>query len=229
MTYANYCLRGDLSEEMQVVDPGEDNRLDRAITDASRAIDAFCFQEPGTFAPQSAVKYFSIQTSGLTGRGLSLTRWVDASSLWPGWLNVRSITVPPLISVNTLKTDGDGDGVFETTWTELTDFFLIPHNVETKRTVEVNNITGQNEFPLGQRRVQIDGIWGITEGGVTPLAVRRACLQLAMIYYRKPTPGGGGSGSSLGGAAMHIGYTDVDIAAILWEVAGKYRERVWGA
>ncbi len=228
MAAANYCLRGDLSDEMQVTDPNEDTRLDRAITDASRAIDAFCFQEPGTFALQTATKYFSIQTSGLTGRGLSLTRWVDSSSLWPGWLNVRSISVPPLHSVTTLKTDNDGDGVFETLWTPLVDYFLIPHNLEVKRTVEVNNITGNNQFPLGQRRVEIAGAWGITEDGITPYPIRRACLQLAMIYYRKPTPGGGGT-SSLGGAAVHIGYSDVDVAAILWEVAGRYRERVWGA
>jgi len=225
---ANYCLRGDLSEEMQVTDPNEDARLDRAITDASRAIDAFCFQEPGTFAPRSAVKIFSIQTSGLTGRGLSLTRWVDSSSLWPGWLNVRSISVPPLISVTTLKTDEDGDGIYERLWTANTDYFLLPLNAETKRTIDTNQETGHFEFPLGQARVQIDGSWGIVEDGITPYPIRRACLQLAMIYYRKPTPGGG-SNSSLGGAAVHIGYSDVDVAAILWEVAGKYREFVWGA
>lgn len=228
MAAANYCLRGDLSDEMQITDPAEDARLDRAIIDASRVIDAFCYQEPGTFAPQTLTRIFDVQNSGLSGRGLSLSRWVDPSSRWPGWLNVRSITVPPLISVTTLRTDEDGDGVFETTWTPQTDYLLIPYNRETKRTIEINNITGRFEFPLGQARVQVAGSWGIVEDGITPYPIRRACLQLAMIYYRKPTPGGG-SNSSLGGAAIHIGYQDIDIAAILWEVAGKYRERIWGA
>jgi hypothetical protein len=225
---ATYCLRGDLSDEMQVTDPGEDARLDRAIIDASRVIDAFCFQEAGIFAPRTQTKIFDIQASGLSGRGLSLTRWVDPSSIWPGWLNVRSISIPPCISVSQLATDVDGDGVYETIWTPQTDYLLLPYNRETKRTIEVNQQTGNQEFPIGQGRVQVTGSWGIVEDGITPYPIRRACLQLAMIYYRKPTPGGGGTGG-LGGAAIHIGYQDIDVAAILWEVAGKYRERVWGA
>jgi len=226
MAAADYCLRGDLSDEMQVTDPNEDARLDRAITDASRVVDAFCYQEPGAFAPRSLVKTFDVQPSGLHGRGLGLSRWVDASSRWPGWLQTMTLSVPPLISVTTLKTDGDGDGVYEQVWSPTTDYLLAPRNRETKRLVEINQVTGNFEFPLGQARVQIDGSWGITEDGLTPHPIRRATLLLAMIYYRRPSNAPNSQG--LGGAASQIGYTDMDVAAILWRVAGKYRELIVG-
>lgn len=227
MAAADYCLRGDLSDEMQVTDPNEDARLDRAITDASRVVDAFCYQEPGGFAPQTLTKFFDISPSGLTGRGLNISRWVDASSRWPGFLAVQTLGVPPLISVTTLKSDTDGDGTYDTTWDPALDYRLGPLNRETKRMVLVNNVTGRYEFPLGQSRMQIAGSWGIVEDGVTPHPIRRATLLLAMIYYRRPSNAPNSQG--LGGAAARIGYTDMDVAAILWEVAGKYRERLWGA
>lgn len=227
MVAASYCLRGDLSDEMQVTDPNEDARLDRAIADASRAIDAFCYQEHGAFAPQTLTKVFDVQPSGFNGRGLGLSRWVDASSRWPGWLNVQMISVPPLITIDTLKTDSDGDGVYETTWASPTDYYLAPRNSETKRLVQINEVTGRYELPLGQQRVQIVGSWGIVEDGATPLPIRRAALLLSMQYYRRPsTPS---SSQGLGGAAASIGYTDIDVAAILWRVAGRYRERLFGA
>lgn len=220
MSAANYCLRGDLSDEMQVTDPNEDARLDRTIADASRVIDTFARQEPGTFAPQTLTKLFDVPGSGLTMR----RPFSDESKGW-----YASLHVPPLISIMSLKTDDLGDGSFATAWTANTDFLLGPRNDETKRVVEINGSTGRYGFPQGQQRVQIVGSWGIVEDGATPLPIRRACLLMAMIYYRRPSTQGAQSGSGLGGAAVHIGYTDVDVAAILWEVAGRYREQFLAA
>jgi hypothetical protein len=217
MVAALYCLRGDLSDEMQVTDPNEDTRLDRAITDASRVVDIFCRQRPGTFSPQTLTRLFDIPGSGLTIR-----RPLSDNS--KGWF--ASLAVPPLISITTLKTDDRGDGSFVTTWTAGTDYLLSPRNQETKRRIEINGDTGRYGFPQGQNRVQIIGSWGIVEDGITPYPIRRATLLLAMIYYRRPTNASNSQG--LGGAGIKIGYTDIDIAAILWEVAGAYREN-WTA
>jgi hypothetical protein len=218
---ANYCLRGDLSDEMQVTDPNEDARLDRAIADASRVVDTFTRQEPGTFAPQTLTRLFDVPGSGLsTGvAGLGLANWRLITDNSKGW--TQRLRVPPLISISSLSTDNDGDGVFETVWTSPTDYLLAPRNEETKRIIEVNQDHGRYGFPQGQNRIQIVGSWGIVEDGLTPFPIRRATLLLAMIYYRRPSnaPNSGG----LGGAAIHIGYQDIDVAAILWEVAGRYR------
>ncbi len=214
MAAANYCLRGDLTEEIQVSDVTEDPRLDRAITDASRAIDAFCRQPQGIFAPQTKTLVFDVPGSGLSR--VNRLRNPNAK----GWYD--TLRVPPLLSVTSFQTDDDADGIFETTWTANVDYLLAPYNEEVKREIIVSNSTGRYGLPEGQQTVQIVGSWGITEDGQTPYPIRRACLLLAMIYYRRPTTATTSMG--LGGAAVHIGYSDPDIAAILWEVAGKYRE-----
>lgn len=215
MTAALYCLRADLAEEIQVNDPNEDSRLERAITDASRVIDAFCRQEPGVFAPQTKVRYFDVFGSVLVRADPLRARTPLACA--------DTISVPPLISVSELATDFDGDGTFETVWTSPTDYLLLPYNSEVKRQIITNALSGRYVFPAGQQRIRVTGSWGITEEGQTPYPIRRVCLQLATIYYRKPTNSANSGG--LGGAAASIGYTDPDIAAILWKVAGQYREQ----
>lgn len=223
MTLANYCLRGDLSEEMQVTDPNEDARLDRAITDASRAVDAFCRQEPGTFAAQTLTKVFDVWGTRLEGYwGSNRAHLTDNSRMW-----TMSLDVPPLLSVTTLSTDENSDGIYDTLWTSVTDYLLYPRNAEVKRRIDTNSDTGRRGFPNGQAKVQIVGSWGITEDGATPLPIRRATLLLAMNYYRRPSTASTSQG--LGGAAVQIGYADIDVAAILWEVSGKYREQWIGA
>ncbi len=217
MALANYCLRGDLSDDMQVVDPTEEPRIDRAITDASRAVDAFCRQEPGTFAPRTLTKVFDVQGSRLSLWGSNQSRITDNSRGW-----VSSLNVPPLLSITTLSTDDNADGVYDTVWTPTVDYVLYPLNQEVKRQIQTNSDTGRQGFPFGQAKVQIVGTWGITEDGATPLPIRRATLLLAMNYYRRPSTAQTSQG--LGGAAVQIGYQDIDVAAILWEVAGKYRE-----
>lgn len=222
MSAALYCLRADLAEEIQISDPNEDVRLERAITDASRVIDTWCRQPQGMFAPQTETRYFDVMGSSL--RTINSTRTFAATPLTDnskGWYDTLDLNTN-LLSITQLATDDKGDQSFSTIWTEGTDFYLLPYNDEVKRRINTNADTGRYGFPAGQRRVRISGSWGITEDGQTPFPIRRACMQLATIYYRKPTTASTSSG--LGGAAVQIGYTDPDIAAILWEVAGKYRE-----
>lgn len=224
MAAANYCLRGDLSDEMQVTDPTEDARIDRAITDASRTVDAFCRQEPGTFAPQTKTKIFDVSpvtissTLTHTWRGLGSFSYMGSTT---------SLYVPPLLSVTSLSTSSALDGVYDTVWTPNTDYLLWPRNHEVKRRIDTNQSTGKRGFLQGEERVQVVGSWGITEEGQTPLPIRRATLLLAMIYYRRPSNAPNSQG--LGGAAVRIGYIDMDVAAICLGVgAGKYKEHIYG-
>jgi hypothetical protein len=80
------------------------------------------------------------------------------------------LSVPDLVSITTLKTDNDGDGVFETTWTAGVDYELLPANaaagLERKPYDEINAI-GSLRFPVGycgpgarRNRAQIAGVWG---------------------------------------------------------------------
>jgi hypothetical protein len=80
------------------------------------------------------------------------------------------LKVPDLVTVTTLKTDSDGDGVYETTWTANVDYQLLPVNaaagLEQEPYDEIKAI-GAKQFPVvcgtrGARtdRVQIVGVWG---------------------------------------------------------------------
>jgi hypothetical protein len=182
-------------------------------------IDAFCRQDPGTFVPQTLTKYFDVRGSALAG--VARTRLTQLTDNSKGWYD--SLSVPPLLSVTTLATDDAANGTYSTVWTEGTDFYTAPYNTEVKRAIHTNGDIGRYGFPAGQKRVKIVGSWGITEGGATPYPIRRTALLLAMIFYRRPSATKIDTG--LGGAAAHFGYTDPDVAAILWDQAGEYREK----
>lgn len=76
------------------------------------------------------------------------------------------LDLPDLIEVTTLKTDGDGDGVFETTWT-ASDFQLLDPNAPFEAEPEPYDsvkAVGSYAFPVActgrTNRVQVEGVWG---------------------------------------------------------------------
>lgn len=102
-----------------------------------------------------------------------------------------------IISVTSLSTDDEGDGVFETAWA-ATDYQLWPVNAamgpEVRPYTEVRAV-GAKTFPLpdlrNQRanRVQIVGTFGWPDA--VPPAVREACLIVAgELFKMKDAPFG---------------------------------------
>lgn len=117
---------------------GDHDQIDTAIEAVSRLIDDYCGMP---MFPRQATRY--LETS-------------DADCLYLD---------EPLRAVATLKTDLNGDGTYETTWT-TSDYWLEPANatagspprpywrVETR-------MTGAQAFPTDQRRgIEIAGTWG---------------------------------------------------------------------
>lgn len=100
-----------------------------------------------------------------------------------GWL---CLTVPDLVSVTTLKTDADGDGVFETTWS-ASDYQLLPVNAAAELEPEpYTSIRAVgNRFPVActgrLERVEIVGVWGWP---VVPEPVIEAAKILAGDYLK---------------------------------------------
>ena len=120
-----------------------------------------------------------------------------------GMYGLRLPEFNDLVSVTTLKTDGSGDGTYETTWAS-TDYQLLPLNPtaapEQKPYTRVKALT--RTFPLtyspSARRdtVQITGVYGWPQ---VPLAVKQATLVLAAETFKlKDAPFGVASWGEFG-------------------------------
>jgi hypothetical protein len=162
----NYCTVEELKSRLGITDTADDFELGLAAAGASRSIDE------------------------ITGR--YFWRGTDTRTYVP-----ESITRQPLddlVSVTTLKVDRDGDGVFEETWTQGTDYALEvapgKYNPAAKGeqwpyTAAVV-ITGGKLFPYVWMwshldRIQVAGTFGWP---AVPLNVKNAALIAAADLFR---------------------------------------------
>jgi hypothetical protein len=156
-----YTTLDELKASLRVGDSAQDARLEACIEAASRWIDAECsrtFYVTGS-ADSPAVRY-------LTAR------------------SARSIRTPDLLQVVALKTDQDGDDVYETEWS-TDDFLLAPRNAATDGHPysEIKVAPGGGlAFPTGEYAVEIAGIWGYAAS--IPSLIRSACLREAARRFR---------------------------------------------
>jgi hypothetical protein len=90
-----------------------------------------------------------------------------------------------LLSLTTLKTDFNGDGTFETTWT-ATDYKVFPYNYgENRPGLEIETTPfGTQYFPSYGGAVQVVGKFGYCT--TAPKAIKEACLLGSMrVWGRK--------------------------------------------
>lgn len=86
------------------------------------------------------------------------TRYADGSSK-KVWLS------EDVLSLTTLKTDDDGDGIYENTWTENTDFNLYPLNKYPKLYVEIGYNASYTNFANGiPKAIELVGVFGFGDG-----------------------------------------------------------------
>lgn len=142
------------------------------------------------------------------------------SADWPDLLFIDDLT-----ELTTLKTDDDGDGVYETTWTGA-DFILEPTNAAGKlrpyRQIR-KRANGVRSFPTRiEYGVQVVGDFGYA--AEPPEPVKQACLLLAhRLWARKDAifgvAGTPGLGVTIVQARIHA---DADILAMLEGVDRRY-------
>lgn len=161
-------LRASLSVGGSYVDGGDDFNL--AIETASRAVDAAC----------DRVFYLRDQSN-------------DAVRYYTP-LRPLAVEIDDCVALTGLRTDQDGDGVFETTWTLHTDFELAPDNADLDgrpwERIIVKQFTAQYQLPYGIRRsVEVTGRFGWSE---TPSQVVSLTKLLAaqLILRTKQAPFG---------------------------------------
>lgn len=166
-----------------VSDTADDAVIEALVESVSRAIDDFCGRR---FYAATQTRYFTA-------------------------LRADRLLVDDLLSVTTLKTDDDGDGTYETTWTAA-DYYLAPYNAALESVpepywrIEVSE-GGDYSFPDRVRRgVEIAGSWGFS--ATTPDVINRACLfQVAQEFRTRHVPlgiqGSGDMAVEIRGIGLH--------------------------
>ena len=169
----NYCTVEELKSRLGITDTSDDFELGLAAAGASRAIDE------------------------ITGR--YFWRGTDTRTYIPESISRQSLD--DLVSVTSLKVDRDGDGVFEETWTQGTDYALEvapgKYNAAAKGEqwpyTAAQVITGGKLFPFVWMwshldRIQVTGVFG---WAAVPLNVKNASLiAAAQIFRIKDAPFG---------------------------------------
>lgn len=165
-----------------------DGDMQLCLESASRAID------------HVTGRYFSKSNSGVE-------RWYTA-------LVPRTLEIDDLVTLESLKTDNNGDGIFEMTWQVNRDFVLEPLNAQVDgvpyETVRVHEGGALGSWPCHTRAIQITGTWGWAE---VPAGVVEACLIIATkAFKRKREAPFGVLQIGIDGAAIRIARSDPDVA-----------------
>lgn len=154
-----YATLAEVKAVLRLTDSTDDTLLENAIEAASRRIDSYC----GRF-------FYSKSAT------INLFAWDD-----------YRLPVADLVSITTLKTDNDGDGTFETTWTAGTDYQLEPFDTVLQgRPYRRVTAIGGKTFPKYDvpaiPGAQINGVWG---WAAVPDDVREACVLLTIRGFAR--------------------------------------------
>lgn len=177
---ASYVSVDDLREHVTIEDARDDSRLLNAGLSASRLIDQYCGRQFDGDTVATPRRFISP-----AGYPSDWTRRFHVDDFW---------STTGLI----VQTDDNGDGVYDTTWTQTTDFYLDPVNgvrngiigwpyseivATTSRAWPFSYLSTSYRFPI-----QITAKWGWAS---VPQTVKQAALTLALrLFAEKDAPFG---------------------------------------
>lgn len=199
---ADYVTRAELKSYMGLETSVMDAEVDAAISSASRAIEKHCFRQFNLAGAATARVFYPLRPELTIVDDIS-----DATGL-------------------IVKTDDDGDGVFENTWTIGTDFELQPLNGVR------NGVPGWPYWKIvacgtiksfrGSHRanVQVTANWGWL---ALPADVKQACKVLASDAFQYKDTRMGVAGADQFGTVIRV--KDSGVACVLLKefVRGRVR------
>lgn len=190
-----YTTLATLKARLGIADTSDDAALEGVIEAVSRWIDAY------------------------TGRRFYAA--VETRYYTPEWENY--LRIDDLLSVTSLKTDEDGDRVYETTWV-ATDYYLEPDNAPLKGSpYTMIRASGSKLFPSVRRGIEIVGSFGYS--ATTPKLIEEACIvQSARLFRRKDAPFGVTGAPEVGQLTV-IPRIDPDVKTLL-DTGGYWRASV---
>jgi len=188
-----YMTLAVYKEKAEITDPVDDDRIEDYIEAASRIIDTICTDRFYVTAANES-RYFTATERDYLKLPLHIA------------------------SVNTLKTDEDGDRTYEITW-QTTDYDLMPFNAaldgQPYKWLETTP-NGSYSFPVGIKKgVEISGKFGWSS---CPAQISEACWLIAhRLYKRKDTPLGVSANVATGQLQMFVSEikSDPDVMGIL--------------
>lgn len=157
-----YCTLAEVKSALRLTDSVDDTLLENAVEGASRRIDGFC----------NRFFYQTAQTA--------ITMYPFNSYIQPLANDISNSSV-------TVKTDDNGDGTFETTWTQGVDYQLEPLNATLqsrpyRRIVAIGGKTFPLQYTPDRPLVQVTAQWGWAS---IPDDVREACILLTMRGFAR--------------------------------------------
>lgn len=189
-----YVTRAELKAWVDIAGSWDDDEIDLACDTASRAIDGI---KNTRFYPTSETRFYQ-------------------GGCWE-----QEIALEDTVSITAVTVDTDGNGSYDTTWVQDTDFFLDPPNAALEghpyQRLVLRRQAGRS-FPTYARSVKVEGVFGWAE---TPSLVRSAAKILATrLLKRSETPNAIVTVGSDVAAAMRLGKFDPDVMACLDALPG---------
>jgi hypothetical protein len=215
----DYTTIDVVKRRLAINDSAWDIDLALLITVASRAIDRWCKRPDNGFVGTTETRTFDIPAS-LQGpqqftRDMTLAGDLAAGQVWTS--DVVVVPVDPLLSVTTLKTDPTGDLSYGDTWTQGTDYDLLPINaaLDGRPYRQVRALpNGTKAFPIGVRALQIAGVWGESVAVPPPIA-EATFLVASRAFSRRKQPYG--LTEDIGAGTSRIPSVDPDVDRYLCE------------
>lgn len=189
-----YVELEQLKATLEITESYADLDLQSAITAAGHAIDQLCNRRFYTDADANQVRKYTASSG-------------------------RFLHVDDLVTLTTLKTDGNADGTYETTWTVTTDYVLEPANAAADSwpyTTIRRHPLSSRLFPVGYpNAVEVTGKFGWP---AVPAAIIEATRILAGRFFKRTreTPYGVVTVPGLEvAAAIRIGQSDPDVTTLI--------------
>lgn len=184
-----YADVDDLKDRLGVPDDdGREATLAQAVTTASRWVE---HQLGGRhFYATTATRYYSphwhypYSAYGFASGGYP---WGNPERPGGGGYADMRIIVDDILSVTAVATDEDNDGVYETTWTVGTDYWVGPRNAPAEgkpyKTINRNINNGRRIFPPWEESVAVTGSYGYST--TVPDEIRDLTLYVAQLFSRE--------------------------------------------
>jgi hypothetical protein len=168
-----YASVAEFKDRMSIDDTARDLAIDRVLQSASRWIDKATGRRFYT-NDTPEVRYYSLESA-----------YWNPSYRWPYADHIRTDDVQTLTE---LATDANGDGVYETVWTNPTDYHLEPLNAlvngEPYTAIVRTNYSGRFNFPSYAHSIRATGTFGYCTLANVPAGVREATLMVAETMAR---------------------------------------------